>query len=282
MAREEYLDRATRHIPRADRVREELAVHLQFLVERFMSEGHDDAEATELAMRQLGEPDRLRRAFKMQEGRELVRVNLRRVLGAVCFIASLRAFGYPPALLYVVAAMIVYALMGSSRTVLRHPAGALRSLWRRHTWVSLLALVFGILIGSEPIWAAGIYSPWTWSQAPAMAMTLVVPGALAVTIAWRLWRYPSQVGGMAGVAFVTFWPTAMLTGLLLWHIYPVSPSPYVDWFVRDGAQPLALQNSMWVHPAGFAAVIFLGTLTLSGLLGAGQALWREAGTRFVD
>lgn len=268
----EYLEQATAGIrlnARARQIRQELHTHLLFLADQFRMEGSDEGEAQLRAMQQLGNPDEIRRGFESAAHGFAGMTPLQRAMATLAVLGALFGLADPLSLVVTILAVAVFALDRATPTVRRNPLPAVGALWRRHVIVAAALLLAGLFVGSEPIWGAGVYSPWPGSPLLWGLGPLCAGVAAVIAIAWDLSRDTDATGTVACVAGATLGVVSLLSGLILWRLYPVSPSPFVDWFVQPGwaVDPFYLANVVLVHPAVFSALFFLGTLGLGGIIG---------------
>ncbi len=279
----EYLERATHGIRSnadARKVRSELYAHLRFVSERQQAEGMPAEESIREAMRRLGDPDVLSRAFAAQMNGVFPRGIAQSALALGGIVAAIGSLADPWWLLGLLLTAAVYALLRVTPEERRTPLLSLLRLLRRHWLVGAALALAGFFIGSEPIWGAGVYSPWPFAaQATPAGLLLLLFGVAALGL--DLYRRPAAAGGIVAVATSVFGSVSLASGFVLWHFYPAAPSQNVDWFA-SGPPPysftyLVYQNVIW-HPVQFTAVCFLGSLVIAGLIGFSRS-WLPTFTR---
>ena len=267
----EYLERATSRIrlnARAREVRAELRAHLLFLAEEREAQGMQREEALAAAMQQLGDSRDLAAALAQAQLGIWPAGPLQAAVGAAILAAGFGSLLYPPLLLLALCGMATYALIRSASPVREAVSSAAR-LWQ-HRWpLAALFALAGFYIGAEPVWAAGSYSPWPFEPVFWLALGPALAIACLGAFVWDLRREPSGSGAAVGVATVTFGIAAVALGVLLWRLYPLAPSPFVDWFTSSAAPavnpvPLYDQNVLY-HPAIFTALCLLATSALGAV-----------------
>lgn len=279
----EYLAQATRGIrsaTRAQAVRDELHAHLSLLADRSRAQGASEEEALRSAMQALGDPGALGAALADPAFGPGPQNAQQAVAGALCLAAGFLSFLYPPWLAGVLLAGAVYAFLRATPDQRRAPLRATLGMWRRHPFTGTAMALSGLYIGSEPVWGAGIHSPWPFAAFTGdLALPLLLAAAAAIVIS--LYRDPRAGGAVVGVAAVSFFLCSLVSALVLWRLYPAAPGPSVDWFPPPGSyslQYLVYQDFLF-HPAEFTSVCFFGSAVLAGIFGAARQEGASRGMR---
>lgn len=232
----EYLETVTEGIPsnvRARVVRREISAHFAQLKSEMMTDGYDPVEAEKLAFERLGDPHALSREMASSE-----RVSLRRPGGqalatVIAIVGALWTPSYPPAIALVLGGGLAGTVLRGGVFSLRELVTSLASAVRRARWLVSVTAVLAIVIGAWPLIAAGIHdSLWRIPGGVLLPYPALALLALALVLLVRQFvRDPGEGWILAYLGAAVIPALAILTGLILWRIYPAPPSRYVDWFV---------------------------------------------------
>lgn len=273
----EYLEKVTAAMAsnaRARVIRQEIAAHFVHLKEDLLKDGHDPAEAEKLAFERLGNPEALSREIARGEGTSRRRFGLEALAVVPSILGAVLAPTHAWALLLVAAGGVTGSILRDGLAPWKRPLRSFAAALRQHPWMTGMTAVLGVLIGSWPLYAAGRYDPWhlpgplVWA-APVMALVAVGTALRRVLSDGRGPWIPAHLGGSVLVL------TSALSGLLLWRMYPVPPSPYVDWFVlASPSQPWTQGlTQIAARPIFFGAIWFVGILGLGAAVGALRSSW---------
>ena len=251
----DYLDEATRHVgspQRAKEIRDELYDHYLRAVEDHLTEGRSFDEARALAVEALGPPDLMQ---AVGAARTAPRDSLPVALAIAALLSALLSLARP---------MAFPLTVGLSVAALLMQPGQKMSEVRRHPTVLALALLDGLVVGTYPLWAAGAYSYWQGlATSPFIALVFVLRAGTPIYLLWHMVRRPAGAFVVAGAGSAVFALTALISLVVFWRLYPVRPSPNVDWYTSPSsagfghmvADPLTFVLLWYVAAFAMAAVV---------------------------
>lgn len=274
----DYLEKVTSGIAsntRARAIRQEIAAHFVHLKEDLLKDGHDPAEAKKLAFERLGDPETLFREIARGQGTSRRRLGLEALAVGVSILGAVLAPTHGWAILLLAAGGVTGSIVRRGLAPWKRPLRSFVAALRQHPWMTGTTAVLGVLIGSWPLYAAGRYDPW---HLPGPFFLWVCPVMALVAVGTALRPMLRGGGGpwipahLGGSVFVL---TSALTGLLLWRMYPVPPSPSVDWFVlASPSQPWTQGlTQITTFSIFFGAIWFVGILGLGAAVGALRSSW---------
>ncbi|NMP23155.1 hypothetical protein [Sulfobacillus harzensis] len=263
----DYLDAATHAItPRheAKNVRDELYDHYVRGVEARLAEGLPFDKAQAQALAALGPVELLQ--ARMASPPHPVRNGVAIGLWITAWVAALLSFLQP----VVFPVVVVLSIAG----IIVKPNKRIRAGLRHHRLLIALAIGDGLVVGTYPLWAAGPYSYWSrvatseWTTVAVFLLMLGTP----IYVIWRMTRNPAEAFTNAGIGSGVF---ALATGLFtvgFWRLYPVGPSPNVDWYTTTGVSvppdPAWTSMTMLTHPLWFTLIWYLGSVVSAAIVRA--------------
>lgn len=253
----DYLDAATRHIPAATEaqdMRHELYDHYLRAVETHLADGRSFDEARARALEALGPADLIQSASTPPR---TARATVTILLVAGAWLSAVLSYVYP----------WVFPVTGglSLAALLLQPRARVMGVLQRHPILMVLGVVDGFVVGTYPLWGAGPYS--YWAVVATFGGTLPVIGLLMLGtplyLIWRLVRAPGGEFVTAGLSSAIFALSAFLATALFWRLYPVSPSPNVDWYTGPSLAGLTTGGT---HVLWFALLWYLGSFVVAAIV----------------
>lgn len=253
----DYLDAATRHIAaeeEAKDVRDELYDHYLRAVESHLASGRSFNEAQTLALEALGPAHLLQTVGSPSR-------STRGTL-AILFIAGAWLTGVL-SLVYPAAFPVPIGL--SVAAVFLDPPQQLGTILRRHRPLIAIGIVDGLVVGTYPLWSAGPYSYWggVATSPVTLAVVLLLMVGTPLYLIWHLIRHAGGEFVTAGTGSAVFALSALLCTVLFWRLYPISPSPTVDWYTTPS---LAGLTSEGTHLLWFALLWYLGSFVVAAIV----------------
>ena len=253
----DYLDAATGHIASAQEakdVRDELYDHYLCAMEAHLADGRAFNEARALALEAMGPADVMQSVCST---RRSVRNTITIFLLAGAWLSALLSCVYP--------AVFPFPLGLSVAALLLQPRNRLGAILQRHPVLMTLATVDGLVVGTYPLWSAGPYSYWAalatsgWTTAVVVFLMLGTP----LYLIWRLLRHPGGEFVTAGLGSAVFALSALLSTALFWRLYPISPSPTVDWYTTPSLAGLTTEGT---HLLWFGLLWYLGSFAVAAIV----------------
>lgn len=250
----DYLDAVTGHIAspqEAKDVRDELFDHYLRAVEAHVAGGRSFDEARSLALQALGPADLLQ---SVGSAPRPARDTLGVLLLAGGWLSAWLSFVYP----------VVFPLTAglSVAAFLMQPRKRLSEILQRHPVLMALATVDGLVVGTYPLWSAGPYSYWAGvaTSSVTTALVLLFMVGTPIYLIWRMARHPGGEFVTAGLGSAVFALTAFLATTIFWRLYPISPSPNVDWYTTPSLAGLTYEGT---HLLWFALLWYLGSFAIA-------------------
>ena len=264
----DYLETATRPIasPQEARdVRDELYDHYLRLVEAHLAAGETFDEACALALQALGPAHSIQPLGSPARSSGPITTLL--LVGA--WLAAAFSFAHPIVFLFTL------GLSGAAlfRQLHTEQIGA---LLRRHPALIALATLDGLVVGTYPLWSAGPFSYWAgvatsgWTMGAVLVLMLATP----LYLVWCMVRHPGGAFVTAGISSAVFALTGFLSTVILWRLYPVSPSANVDWYTSLNLAGLTTDGT---HLLWFAVLWYLGSFAMAALARGVHRQRRDAG-----
>lgn len=253
----DYLDAATRHVAssqEAKDVRDELYDHYLRAVEAHLAAGRSFDEARTLALEALGPADLIQSVGSRQRP-------MRDTLAILClaggWLSAVLSFVYP--------AVFPVPLGLSVAAVLLQPPKRLGAILRRHPLLIAVGIVDGLVVGTYPLWSAGPYSYWAGVATSPVTLGVIVILMLGTPLylIWRMARHPGAEFVAAGLSSAIFALSAFLATALFWRLYPISPSPNVDWYTTPSLAGLTTEGT---HLLWFMLLWYLGSFAVAAIV----------------
>lgn len=254
----DYLDSATRHLASAQEardLRDELYDHYLRTVKAHLGDGRSFEEAETLALASLG-PVALIPSVDSR-GLRPMRNTLATLFLGGGWLAAWLSFLYPAVVLFTIGLSVAAALLQRPKR--------LGEILRRHPILVAIGIFDGIVVGTYPLWSSGSYSYWegmATSAATFPAINILMLGTPLYLI-WRMTRHPGREFVVAGLSSAIFSLSAFLCSALFWRLYPVSPSPNVDWYTTPSVAGLTTEGT---HEFWFVLLWYLGSFALAAII----------------
>ncbi len=253
----DYLDAATARVASAQDardMRDELYNHYLCAMEAHLADGHAFEEARALALKALGPADLIQ---SIGPARRSFRDTTAIMLLAGSWLSALLSCVYP--------AIFPIPLGLSVAAFLLQPRKRLAAILQRHPILMALATVDGLVVGTYPLWSAGSYSDWAtiatsgWTMAVVVFLMLSTP----LYLIWCLVRHPGGEYLTAELSSAVFALSGLLSTVLFWRLYPISPSPNVDWYTTPSLGGLTIKGT---HLLWFGVLWYLGSFALVAVI----------------